>query len=188
MTRSHGFTLVELIVTLAVAIIVAATAVPALTDFIRENRMITALTHFRGQLMLSRSLAIRTGTDVVICKRDSAGRCTGKAGWEQGWMIFSDVDGNRQCQDTDADGLCDGDGGELFTVAGATPKGLSIAATGNPGRKGYVRFRPIGDASGFLSTFSFCDRRGSGEGRGLKLIMTGRVVAARKGDPLLRCP
>lgn len=188
MTRSHGFTLVELAVTLAVVAVLAAAAIPAFTNFVRENRMITALTQFRGQLMLSRSLAIRTSTEVVICKRDASGQCTRNGGWDQGWMVFSDRDGNRQCLDLDDDGFCDGDGGELFTIADATRQGLAIRATGNPGLQGYVRFTPIGDASGFLSTFSFCDRRGNSDSRGLKLIMTGRVVAAKKGDPLLRCP
>lgn len=187
MTRSHGFTLVELVVTLAVVAVLAA-AIPALTNFVRENRMITALTQFRGQLMLSRSLAIRTATEVVLCKRDASGQCTRNGGWEQGWMVFSDPDGNRQCLDLDRDGFCDGDGGKLFTIVDATLQGLAIKATGNPGVRGYVRFTPIGDASGFLSTFSFCDHRGGQDSRGLKLIMTGRVVAAKKGDPLLRCP
>ena len=48
-TIERGFTLTELVMTLAIAGILAALAAPAFTDFIADNRLITTLHTIKWQ-------------------------------------------------------------------------------------------------------------------------------------------
>jgi type IV fimbrial biogenesis protein FimT len=137
--------------------------------------------------MLSRSYAIRHASEVVMCKSHDQISCSRTGGWDQGWIIFSDPDGDRRCLDTDRDARCDSDGGYLVrTYDGIVRSGVSVTASGNPSRR--VVFTPEGFADGYMGTFSVCDERGETAARGLKLIMSGRIVAAHPGNQLLRCP
>ena len=55
----QGFTLVELIVTLAVAAILMGTAVPSFTSLVNSNRLATQANDLLGAMMIARSEAIR---------------------------------------------------------------------------------------------------------------------------------
>lgn len=61
-----GFSLVELMVTIAVAGILATAAAPALTDFIDRRRVTGAADAVREQLQLARSEAIKQSNDVRV--------------------------------------------------------------------------------------------------------------------------
>ena len=58
---NQGFTLVELMVTLAVAAIILAIAAPSFSQMIRDHRLITTANDFMGTMQLARSEAIRRG-------------------------------------------------------------------------------------------------------------------------------
>jgi len=92
--KQYGFTLIELIVTLAIAAIITTAAVPSLQNFIQNNRMSTAVHHFVTTLNLARSEAVKRGERVTVCKSDDLINCTVSDGWEQGWIVFVDSNGN----------------------------------------------------------------------------------------------
>lgn len=77
--RQHGFTLVELMVTITVMGVVLAIGVPSFRDFIASQRVKTVVSEFNSALFIARSEAIKRNAPVVIT---SAG-----SGWQGGWTI-----------------------------------------------------------------------------------------------------
>ena len=92
MNKSAGFTLVELIITIAIAAIVLVLGVPSFQDTIRNNQLATQTNQFVSALNLARSEAIKRGVRVTLCISADAQNCTAddEHGYEQGWIIFVD--------------------------------------------------------------------------------------------------
>jgi type IV fimbrial biogenesis protein FimT len=90
--NNHGFTLIELIVTLAVVSIVLLTGIPALNQMTDNNRLVTQINSIAGSLALARSEAIKTATTVTLCVSTNGAACDGTAAtnWENGWLVFTD--------------------------------------------------------------------------------------------------
>lgn len=68
--RGHhhrGFTLVELMITIAVAAILLAIAIPGFRDLILRNELTTATNDWVAAVNLARSEAVRRGVPVVVC-------------------------------------------------------------------------------------------------------------------------
>lgn len=93
MNRNLGFSLVELMVTLAVVAIVLVVGVPSFQGMMRNNRVITHTNDFLSSLNLARSEAIKRGVGwrVVMCPGNPTAGCSGTA-WGGGWIVFVDAD------------------------------------------------------------------------------------------------
>lgn len=89
-----GFTLVELIVTMSVAAIVLAIAVPNFQSLIRSHRLTATANDFVAFFNLTRSEAIRRGSSVSLCKTANGTACATTGGWEAGWLVFTDPNAN----------------------------------------------------------------------------------------------
>lgn len=87
----HGFTLIELMVAIAILAILLAIGVPSFQSFIASSRLTTANNDFVGAMTLARSEAIRRGTRVTVCKSADSATCTNTGGWQQGWIVFVDT-------------------------------------------------------------------------------------------------
>ena len=73
-TWSCGFTLLELLVTVAVAAVVVGVAVPQFSRFVAESRVSAATTELRMALHFARSAAVTGRLPVTLCKSaDGAG-------------------------------------------------------------------------------------------------------------------
>ncbi len=89
--RESGFTLIELVVTMAVLAIVVSIAAPSFTNMINNNRSsglggeLTAAIHF------ARSEAIKRATHVAICPSNDGTSCLTGSDWAKGWLIFVDT-------------------------------------------------------------------------------------------------
>lgn len=91
MNRQHGFTLIELMITLAIAAIVLAIGVPSFQGMMRNNRAAAQMNEFTSALNLARSEAVKRGVNV--------GLEPNTGGWAQGWTVFVDTDGNGSLTD-----------------------------------------------------------------------------------------
>ncbi|MCP5158555.1 MAG: GspH/FimT family pseudopilin [Gammaproteobacteria bacterium] len=130
MNRNSGFTLVELIVTLAIAAIVVTVGVPSFQAMMRNNRAATHTNEFMSALNLARSEAVKRGWRVVLCPSTNQTNCTGTP-WENGWIVFVDADANGNGaldEGTDNNGVLDA--GELLLRA-YDPLGGNDTLTGN---------------------------------------------------------
>ncbi len=80
--KIQGFTLLELMITLAIAIIVASIGVPSFMGLIRDSRMTTLANDFLTDLSYARSEAV-TRNETVIIQSES-----GTNNWNNGWYTF----------------------------------------------------------------------------------------------------
>ncbi len=92
---SHGFTLIELVVTMAVAAILVAVAVPNLRTFIQNGRINTQLNDLIGDISLARSEAIKRRSGTGICKSTDGLTCVGGGNWGGGRAVFVDLNNNN---------------------------------------------------------------------------------------------
>lgn len=187
MPAPRGFTLVELLVALAVAVILVTVAVPGFSTLMQDNRLVTAVNRFHAAHSLARSEAIRRRRDVVICNSAAPGACAGGGGWEQGWLVFEDLDRDRDCGDPDGDLICADGGQVLRQVRTALEGGLTIRTGGSQVARRVV-YTALGMSPGYLDTFRICDARGRDHARALTLTMTGRLRPVALADTGRNCP
>lgn len=89
MSSSRGFTLVELMVTLAVLVIVVGLAAPNLSAFIQSNRVTGHANGMISALNFARSEAVSRAESVRFCPvNDDHDACSGDNDWSVGWVAF----------------------------------------------------------------------------------------------------
>ena len=91
--RSRGFTLVELMIVLAVLAVMAAIAFPSFQGTLRSNRVATTTNSMLGSLSLARSEAIKNSHGAGVCASTTGAACDG-ATWGDGWLVWSDTNGD----------------------------------------------------------------------------------------------
>lgn len=90
-------TLVELIVCVSLLAALIGLAIPSFSQLLSERRRDSAIRDFTGDLQLARSMALRTSRAVVMCVTQDGVACdlgVNTNDWRQGWIVFSDLDGN----------------------------------------------------------------------------------------------
>lgn len=95
----QGFTLIELIVTLAVVSILLLTGIPMLNQMTTSNRLVTQINNIAGSLAVARSESIKRGESITLCGSTDGATCD-TSSWELGWIVFSDADNNAVLNST----------------------------------------------------------------------------------------
>lgn len=86
LASSPGFTLFELMVTLAVASVIVSFGVPGIQGYIQNSRAVTHTNDLVTALNLGRSEATRRGSPVDVCASTDAATCSGSNDWSTGWV------------------------------------------------------------------------------------------------------
>lgn len=90
--KQKGLTLVELMVTLAVAIILIAVGLPLFSGVADNNRMTAQVNALSSALQLARSEAVKTGNRVNVCPKADDDQadfyCGDQDDWANGWMVY----------------------------------------------------------------------------------------------------
>ena len=123
--RQAGVTVLELMVTIAVAGILLGLAVPSFTSVINGNRITAAANELMAGIQSARLEAIRRNARVVLCRSDNGLTCTTGGGDWQGWISFVDTDANN-APDGGADSLL-----RTFAASRNVVLRSSAAITGN---------------------------------------------------------
>lgn len=90
---AEGFTLVELMVTVAVLAILTTLAIPSFTTLINSNQLVSQANELVAVMQGARSEAIRRNTRVYLCSSSDGATCASSDTWT-GWLMFADRDGN----------------------------------------------------------------------------------------------
>lgn len=85
-----GFSLIELMVTIAVAGVLTAVAAPSVTKLFKANRVQSEASSFVGDLMMARTEAVKRGQNVSACVSSDGTNCLTTNTWQSGWIVFSD--------------------------------------------------------------------------------------------------
>jgi len=91
--RDGGFTLVELLVTMAIAGILLAIGVPSLQSFLADQAAAASADELAEGIRLARTEATKRGISVTICASQNTSNATptcsqvGDDGWLTGWII-----------------------------------------------------------------------------------------------------
>jgi type IV fimbrial biogenesis protein FimT len=91
--RAAGFTLVELVVTVAIAGIVAAVGVPSFLRALARHAIGAQAQALQDAIRTGRSEAMKRSGPVVLCRTEESdpARCAGSGGSWQTWALFTDV-------------------------------------------------------------------------------------------------
>lgn len=86
----RGFTLVELIVTIALVAILSTLAIPSFSEMLRQWRRDSATRELSTSLQLARSESIKTSRQIVMCPSTNGTACVAGTEWRNGWMVYVD--------------------------------------------------------------------------------------------------
>lgn len=173
---SRGFTLVELLVTLAVAAILLALATPSLAELLRGNRLAAANNELVTALNVARAEALRRGRPVTVCASADQRSCAASTNWATGWVVFEDTVNSGAPSAPAARAA--GDDNRLIAVSPAADAGFVLT-----GADQWYRYAPTGSLSwntvGGGSERSFVLRNNTCTGNQARHITVNRIGRIR---------
>lgn len=162
--HTHGFTLVELLISLSILMLLTTIGVPGMQQLMGNQQLVSASNTLAANLALARSESIKRHQPVLVDNADGD--------WATGWRVFVDLNNNGQL-----------DAGEpLLRQEQSLPKG--VIAKGNTPVRRYVRYTPLGNAKLLggafqAGTLTLCHMTGEQAVRRLVLSASGRLRRAR---------
>jgi type IV fimbrial biogenesis protein FimT len=129
----RGFTLIELMVAVAVLAIALGIAAPSLNGIRASGQLSAASSEISTAVQMARQEAIKRGRRVGLCASSTGTSCGGSADWSTGWLIFEDRDANGTWS-----------GGDIAIQSGRVGSDLSLLPSSNVGS--VISFRHDGRA------------------------------------------
>lgn len=167
--QKNGFTLLELIVTLAIAAILLSVGVPGFRGIIMDNRLVNETNQFVTAVNTARSAAVRFQRNATVCMTTNYSAavptCGSSNDWSPGWIVWVDKD---------RDGATDAN--EIISVHEPVAGSITMQSTSSSAF--------TYNARGFSTTggddVSMCDDRSSETGRLIKINNVGRTNVSRQ--------
>jgi type IV fimbrial biogenesis protein FimT len=176
--QQWGFSLLELLVTISVAAILIAIAVPSLSMFIQNSREDSQADSLISSLQYARSEAVKEDANVEVCASADGATCSNANNWATGWIVETTV--------------------APITVLQVIPQltgNNTLTGTFNGAAVSQVVFQPNGfvQAAGgkgvFVNTyFKLCDARGAAYARDVEITGIGAVQASTTPGKTLDTP
>ena len=183
-----GFTILELMVVVAIVGVLMAVAVPAMGDFIRNGRITAAANDVMAALHFTRSEAIKRRDPVTLCTSANALLASNLANTNAtcadsefltGWIVFVDLNQNGQREV----------GEDILLNHGPMNTQITAASSADPFQVTYLLNGFALNPNG--ASIALCDARGNtpsgGElssARGILVAVTGRAGVTRNMDEI----
>ena len=166
--RNRGVTLIELLVTMAIAVILAMIALPSYSSIMNRNRVAGEVNQFVTALQFARSEAAKQGLNAVVCVSTDQSTCsTSSRDFIQGYIVFVDANNNgiRDSNEPILRAQSQSPGGDA-----AVPSNNLAAFRFN--REGFLAALPANPVSIFFGAQAGADLKSS---RCLMISLTGRL-------------
>lgn len=200
MQNQRGFTLIELMITVAIAAILLAVGLPSMRTFIQNGHITSATNELVSAINKARDVAINTPSSACVCPSADANNavptCAASGNWETGMIAFSDFNGD--CVINNVGGtdvlLKVWDGSQYAGVLTVRTTSASISATNS------ILFNQLGEprqanGSSQQGVFKICDDRGlvsanntSSTAAGVVLSAGGSAWSTRSATQIIACP
>ena len=95
-----GFNIVELMVVIAIVSILLSIGTASYRYVTFSNRVSSEINGLLGDLQTARSEAVKAGLPVSVCPSTDGSSCATTGGWQQGWIVFSDFNGDGAVDST----------------------------------------------------------------------------------------
>ncbi|QDH69432.1 GspH/FimT family pseudopilin [Marilutibacter alkalisoli] len=164
--NADGFTLVELVATVAVLAILLSLATPAFGRIAEHSRKTSALHRLTSSLALARISAVRLGIPITACPSHDGRSCRGDSDWSEGWIVYADPQRTSSPLD------------DSKVLEASDGLGSGIAVLGTVGRQ-RLRFSPHGWSAGYNQTVRLC----SSDGRLLARLIVNNAGRTRTETP-----
>lgn len=168
MNHRRGFTLIEMLIAIAVLAVILTTAAPALGRFVEQQRLTTTANQLVAHLQFARGQAITHNKLVAACPSNDGLSCTGGNRWEDGWIVYLDPHKSGQPADPE----------DVLRVVQGNPELVM-----HSGGRYRVRFKGSGVAYGTNLTIRVCTPGNPEAARAVIVSNPGRVRATRDVDP-----
>jgi type IV fimbrial biogenesis protein FimT len=173
---AHGLSLWQLLVTIAVAAVVSAAALPSFRLTSLRARGTASVNLLLGSLHFARSAALLTASPTALCLTADHATCLADESIEaRGWLVFHDIRRGTPVRR---------DAGDTLLRSTELPEGVFALGT-----RIAVSYWPVARA-GTPVTFLLCHRGQPQHGRAVIVSQSGRVRTAGDGawTSALRCP
>ncbi len=181
---AHGFTLIELMIVLAMAAVMAAIALPNLNQFIANNRLKSQMYSMLESINIARNEAVKRKVKTVMCRTTNFTACGGTTKtWTTGWIVYAKgntTDAYNSATDT------------IIGIGNAADSNVTVMSDANA--KDYVIYKTDGtigktsnnsfDGNSQL-VFAICDERGIDYGKQISIMPVGR--ASITSNPITNC-
>jgi len=160
MKKNSGFTLIELMVTVAILGIVMAFGIPSMESYIKNDRLTTQINTLVGYLSYARSEAVLRSQQVILCASNDTTSCSGA--WADGWILFIDADNDSAFSA----------GEEILRAKQALSGNNTLTSSFGTS---FIYDNRGFSANGANGSFSLCDDRGVSHLKSISISNTGRV-------------
>lgn len=162
--KQSGFTLLELMVTIAIVAIILSFAIPSYQNMLRRGAVRTVVNEWQSAFYYAQSEAMRLKDDVSLCASNDGETCAGEGGnFTNGWIVLTK----------------DGKGKDrvLRYVVPPPQQGLKVTLSNSNSNKNTLTFHRNGRIKGFVgATVSVSIERNS------KVLVQHKLVINAAGS------
>jgi type IV fimbrial biogenesis protein FimT len=165
-----GFTIIELMLTIAVAAVILSIGVPSYQGLMERNQLTSGINQFISSMSLARSEAIKRNQRVLICPSNDGATCSGIQ-YESGWIIFVDRNSNGSRQ-VGAE--------ELIWVSESLPASMTLRGTGCCDDN--IPYLASGQINGIAGSMHLCKSNDPDKSKKIVINTFGRVQLDTAGS------
>ncbi|MEQ5837762.1 GspH/FimT family pseudopilin [Marinobacter sp. NFXS9] len=158
---AKGYTLLELLITLAVAAVLLSIAAPSFENLIVTTKADEARNDLYSMFQFARSKAISDKSTVTVCPLDDSGSCTSQ--WKHKISVFEDANSNSQLEPDD----------QVIRTLSLDMGDWNVLKI--PTSRPQFQWNAIGTANGSAGSLEICNPKSQKGARALIISFAGRV-------------